>query len=95
LLPTFRATRTQRRNSIINFSLAILPNLLLEFRANRTKWRNSITNFPFTTLPQFHFVARLNVGRVYSRSHDAVIRVYDVAGNVIQTHEHKGDFMEP
>jgi hypothetical protein len=26
------------------------------------------------------------------RSHDAVIRVYDVAGNVIETHEHKGGF---
>jgi hypothetical protein len=30
-----------------------------------------------------------------SRSHDAVIRVYDAAGNLIQTHEHKGDFVEP
>ena len=30
----------------------------------------------------------------YSRSHDAVIRVYDEAGNVIETHEHKGDFKE-
>jgi hypothetical protein len=29
-----------------------------------------------------------------SRSHDAVIRVYDEAGNVIDTHEHKGDFNE-
>jgi hypothetical protein len=28
----------------------------------------------------------------YTRSHDAVIRVYDNAHNVIQTHEHKGDF---
>jgi len=28
------------------------------------------------------------------RSHDAVIRVYDEAGNVIETHEHKGDFKE-
>ena len=27
-----------------------------------------------------------------SRSYDAVIRVYDDAGNVIETHEHKGDF---
>jgi hypothetical protein len=27
-----------------------------------------------------------------SRSFDAVIRVYDEAGNVIETHEHKGDF---
>ena len=31
---------------------------------------------------------------VYSRSHDAVIRVYDEAGNVIETHEHAGDFKE-
>jgi hypothetical protein len=29
-----------------------------------------------------------------SRSHDAVIRVYDEAGNVIETHKHKGDFKE-
>ena len=31
----------------------------------------------------------------YSRSHDAVIRVYDEAGNVVETHEHAGDFKEP
>ena len=30
-----------------------------------------------------------------SRSHHTVIRVYDEAGNVIETHEHKGDFREP
>ncbi len=30
----------------------------------------------------------------YSRSHDAVIRVYDEAGNVIETHEQAGDFKE-
>ena len=29
----------------------------------------------------------------YSRSHDAVIRVYDAAGNV-ETQEHAGDFKE-
>jgi hypothetical protein len=29
-----------------------------------------------------------------SRSHAAVIRVYDDAGNVIETQEHKGDFKE-
>jgi hypothetical protein len=27
----------------------------------------------------------------YSRAHDAVIRVYDDAGNVIEAHEHKGE----
>jgi hypothetical protein len=33
----------------------------------------------------------ISFAKFYSRSHDAVIRVYDEAGNVIQTHEHKGD----
>jgi hypothetical protein len=30
-----------------------------------------------------------------SRSHHAVIYVYDDVGNVIATHEHAGDFREP
>jgi hypothetical protein len=30
--------------------------------------------------------------KFYSRSHDAVIRVYDEGDNVIETHEHVGDF---
>jgi len=29
-----------------------------------------------------------------SRSHDAVIRVYDAAGSVIQAHEHQGNFKD-
>jgi hypothetical protein len=29
-----------------------------------------------------------------SRSHDAVIRVYDVIGNVVETLEHTGEFKE-
>jgi hypothetical protein len=32
--------------------------------------------------------------KFYSRSHDAVIRVYDQPGNMIETHEHAGDFKE-
>jgi hypothetical protein len=31
----------------------------------------------------------------YSRAHHAVIRVFDAAGNVVETHEHAGDFKEP
>jgi hypothetical protein len=30
----------------------------------------------------------------FSRSHHAIIRVYDGAGNVIETHEQAGDFKE-
>ena len=37
----------------------------------------------------------IDYAKFCSRSHDAVIRVYDAAGNVIETHEHAGDFKEP
>ena len=36
----------------------------------------------------------VDYAKFFSRSHDAVIRVYDESGNVIQTHEHKGEFKE-
>jgi hypothetical protein len=36
----------------------------------------------------------IDYAKFRSRSHDAVIGVYDEAGNVIETHEHKGDFKE-
>ena len=36
----------------------------------------------------------INYAKFYSRSHAAVIRVYDDADNVIETHEHTGDFKE-
>jgi hypothetical protein len=34
----------------------------------------------------------VDYAKFFSRSHDAVIRVFDEAGNVIETHEHTGDF---
>jgi hypothetical protein len=36
----------------------------------------------------------IGYAKFYSRSHHAVIRVYDEAGNVIETHAHTGDFKE-
>ena len=36
----------------------------------------------------------LSYAEHYGRSHNAVIRVYDEAGNVIETHEQAGDFKE-
>ena len=36
----------------------------------------------------------VDYAKFFSRTQDAVIRVYDDAGNVIETHEHKGDFKE-
>ena len=37
----------------------------------------------------------IGYAKFFSRSHDAVIHVYDEAGNVIETHEHAGEFREP
>jgi hypothetical protein len=36
----------------------------------------------------------IGYGKFFSRSHDGVIRVYDEAGNVIETHEEAGEFKE-
>jgi hypothetical protein len=36
--------------------------------------------------------AAVSYAKTYSDPHAAVIRVYHEAGNVIETHEHKGDF---
>jgi hypothetical protein len=37
----------------------------------------------------------IGYAKFYSRSRDAVIRVYDAVGNVIETQEHSGEFNEP
>jgi len=34
----------------------------------------------------------ISYAKFYSRSYDAVIRVYDESGNVIETHERAGNF---
>jgi hypothetical protein len=36
----------------------------------------------------------IDYAKFYSRSHDAVNRVYDAAGNVLETRDHAGDFKE-
>ena len=36
----------------------------------------------------------VDYAKFYSRSYDALIRIYDAAGNMIETHEHAGDFKE-
>jgi hypothetical protein len=37
----------------------------------------------------------VDYAKFYSRSHDAVIRVYDAAGNVMESHNHVSNFVEP
>jgi hypothetical protein len=51
-------------------------------------------------LPESFFVTlmtganSIGCAKFCSRAHDAVIRIYDEAGNVIETHEHAGEFKE-
>jgi hypothetical protein len=44
----------------------------------------------------FHLLGagRISPRPFTSRSDDSLIRVYDESGNVIETHEHNGDFKE-
>jgi len=37
----------------------------------------------------------IGFAKFFSRSHNAVNRVYDAVSNVIETHEHAGEFKEP
>ena len=50
---------------------------------------------PFGRLWYEDASAAVDYAKHSSRSHYAVIRVYDEAGNVIETHGHAGDFREP
>jgi hypothetical protein len=49
---------------------------------------------PFGGLWYLEVRQAIDYAKHQSRSHDAVIRVYDVAANGIQTHEHADDFKE-
>jgi hypothetical protein len=53
------------------------------------------TRSAFHPLAQDSAFRRRDGRQFYSRSHDPVIRVYDAAGNLIETHEHKGESREP
>jgi hypothetical protein len=47
--------------------------------------------------PSFRFIRSTEpvvIIDFFSRPHDAVIRVYDEAGDAIEAHEHAGDFKE-
>jgi hypothetical protein len=46
------------------------------------------------TASQTRSAMRIDYANFYNRSHDAEIRVYDEAGNVIETHEQAADVKE-
>ncbi len=50
---------------------------------------------PFGRLWYLEVSEAIGYAQIYSRSHDAVIHIYDERGNVIETHEYAGEFKEP
>jgi hypothetical protein len=49
---------------------------------------------PFGQLWYIQVSHAIAYAEFYSRSHNAVIRVYDEVGNLMETHEHERDFKE-
>ena len=72
---------------------------LRDSATSRSFWRRLISDvLPFSPLWYAGPNAISNAIRYAkssSRSHDAVIRVFDGAGNVIETHEQAGDLLKP
>jgi hypothetical protein len=48
----------------------------------------------FGAASQTQSASAIDYSKFRSLAHDAVIRVYDDAGNVIKTHEHAGEFKQ-
>jgi len=67
-----------------------------EVRPREDHWGVDLISdaLPFGHLLYIEIREALAFAKFYSHAHDAMIRVYDYAGNVIETHEHKGDFKE-
>ena len=67
-----------------------------EVRPREDHWGVDLISdvLPFGRLLYLEVREAVGYAKFYSRSHNGVIRVYDNAGNVTETHEHKGDFKE-
>jgi hypothetical protein len=57
--------------------------------------RQHCSNYERNVNVTCYAAALARVQSFFSCSHDVVIRVYDAAGNVIETQEHAGEFKEP
>ena len=56
---------------------------------------DGMVRLPFGRTCGYHYVAdAIRHAKAYSGSHPFGIRVYDEAGNVLETHERDGDFRE-
>jgi hypothetical protein len=77
-----------------DYPLTLLCSHVYEIRPRKDKRGFDLISdaLPFGGLWYLKADNAIEYAKHRSRSHDAVIRVYDDAGNVIETHEHTGDF---
>ena len=64
--------------------------MILDFKSSARKSSRDVSKLLGGPIPG----NALGYAKHPSRSYEAVIRVYDAAGDVIEMHEHKGDFKE-
>ena len=74
--------------------MPVVPCSNEHIRRNSTVKTSSIETGRLVVSPPRRISNAIGYAKHRSRSHRAVIRVYDEAGNVIETHEHKGEFRE-
>ena len=70
------------------------PKIVWEIRPSKHRHTfDLISNeLPFGRTGGYHYAAgAVRHAKAYSGSHPAVIRVYDDAGTVVETHEHEAD----
>jgi hypothetical protein len=74
---------------------AISPHLQNSFAQGTGAAFDLISDaLPFGRLWSLAVSNAIDYAKFRSRSHDAVIRVYNAAGNLIETHEHADEFRE-
>jgi hypothetical protein len=61
----------------------------LIFRHHREVVTRADANRCWNILPEVKRAKPAFYAKFYSSAHDAVMRVYDAAGNMVETHEHK------
>jgi hypothetical protein len=76
---------------------AVMPNSQHVYEVHPHKDKRGVDlisdALPFGRLWYCELANAIDYAKFRSRSHDALVRVYDEAGNVMETHEH--DFKEP
>jgi hypothetical protein len=88
--------RSIQPGDAVNREAAVMPSSQHVYEVRPRKDKRSVNlisdALPFGRLWYEQVPDAVGYAKFYSRSHAAVIRLYDKAGNVIETHEHAGEF---